>query len=521
MSYKFKVTLITGVTFLFMANSGFARTQSPNPGSKPNIIFLAIDDLNDWINPPGLGGLPGLKTPNFDRLRKMSMSFTNAHIPSPACAPSRVAIMTGVSPARSGITGWRNPKWREVPALKDVVTLEQFFKEKGYQTLAGGKIYHSLAPPRTMINESEEKGWDYYYPSFRIPIPISPRAPDSLISPKNFKGVQPEYFTWGPINQGDDYMADYQIVEWAKHELSKKYDKPLFLALGLTKPHDPWEVPRKYFDMYPLASVPDLEIKEDDLEDAFIHNRRALHRFITDNNQLKKVIQSYMATISFTDAMLGRFLDNFEKSDYAKNSIIVVWSDHGMHMGEKENWEKFTLWERSTKAPMFIIAPGITKPGTTTNTPVSMMDIFPTLVDLIGEKIPAYCDGESLVPMLKGLKKDHQPVLTSYELKEEGGANAGDGHTIRTNRYRYIYYPFINFEELYDHDTDKNEWNNIAYKAGSKKIILEHRKYMLEKVPGLTWKEGKPKGYTIQPDGTVRKDNYIKIQDLKETRWGI
>jgi arylsulfatase A-like enzyme len=140
------------------------------------------------------------------------MSFTNAHIPSPACAPSRVAIMTGVSPARSGITGWRNPKWREVPALKDVVTLEQFFKEKGYQTLAGGKIYHSLAPPRTMINESEEKGWDYYYPSFRIPIPISPRAPDSLISPKNFKGVQPEYFTWGPINQGDDYMADYQLL---------------------------------------------------------------------------------------------------------------------------------------------------------------------------------------------------------------------------------------------------------------------------------------------------------------------
>jgi arylsulfatase A-like enzyme len=126
--YKLKVTLFLSVTFFMLADSGFAWAQSPNPGSKPNIIFLAIDDLNDWINPEGLGGLPGLKTPNFDRLRKMSMSFTNAHIPSPACAPSRVAIMTGVSPARSGVTGWKHSQWRKVPALKDVATMEQFFK---------------------------------------------------------------------------------------------------------------------------------------------------------------------------------------------------------------------------------------------------------------------------------------------------------------------------------------------------------------------------------------------------------
>src|SRR5690606_1253962 len=109
--------------------------------STPNIIFISIDDLNDWINPIELGGIKGLQTPNFDRLRKMSMSFTNAHIPAAACAPSRVAIMTGVSSARSGVTGWRHANWRQVPALKDVVTLEQFFKEKGYTTLAGGKIY--------------------------------------------------------------------------------------------------------------------------------------------------------------------------------------------------------------------------------------------------------------------------------------------------------------------------------------------------------------------------------------------
>ena len=160
--FKLKETLFVCLAFLILTNSGFVWAQSAKQGTKPNIIFLAIDDLNDWINPAGLGGVPGLKTPNLDRLRKMSMSFTNAHIPSPACAPSRVSIMTGVSPARSGITGWKHPDWRKVPALSSLLTMEQFFKEKGYKTLAGGKIYHTLSPPRATLNQSEAKGWDFY-----------------------------------------------------------------------------------------------------------------------------------------------------------------------------------------------------------------------------------------------------------------------------------------------------------------------------------------------------------------------
>src|SRR5690606_7551502 len=335
-------------------SDGHCQNSNQLTGQKPNVIFIAIDDLNDWINPLEYGGLPGLKTPNFDRLRKLSMSFTNANVASPACAPSRVSLMTGVSPAISGVTGWKHANWHEVPALKNVTTIEQFFKGNGYKTLAGGKIYHSLAPPRATVNQSEAKGWDYYYPSFRIPIPFQVRAPEAIISPDNFKGIQPDYFTWGPIDLEDDYMADFQIVEWANHELSRSHEKPLFLAVGLTKPHDPWEVPQKYFDLYPLDEVPDLAIKEDDLEDAFIHVRRPLHRFITDNDQVKKVIQAYMATVTFTDAMLGRLLDGLEQTGALDNAIIVLWSDHGMHMGEKENWEKFTLWERSTRAPFFI-----------------------------------------------------------------------------------------------------------------------------------------------------------------------
>ncbi len=517
LNFLIKVILIQ-LIFLVLAFSCNAQVRSPS--AKPNVLFVSIDDLNDWVNPAEFGGIPGLKTPNFDRLAKMSMRFTNAHIPSPACAPSRAAIMTGVHPAKSGITGWGNPEWRKVPALRDVETIEQFFKNRGYTTLAGGKIYHTLAPPRATVNQSEAKGWDYYYPSLAIPIPFQVRAPLKEIDPKLFVGTQPDYFTWGPIAHSDEYMADYQIVEWANYQLSQKYEKPLFLAVGLTKPHDPWEVPQKYFDMYPLESVPEIKIKENDLSDAFIHGRRPLHKFIVDNDQQKKVVQAYMATISFTDAMLGRLLDVFEKSAYKDNTIIVLWSDHGMHMGEKENWEKFTLWERSTRAPLFISAPGVTKGGTSTHKPVGIIDLYPTLAELIGEKSPSYVDGESLVPMLKGKSFDHKGVVTGYVLKEAPDAPGGDAYTIRTDRYRYIYYPFINLEELYDHDTDDNEWNNIAYKPSSKEIIKEHRKLLSEQVKDLKWPGGSPKGYTILKDGIPQKDDYQSLQSISgTTKW--
>lgn len=508
-------TLAVDLIILLIALSGYAQNSGSN--KKPNVLFISIDDLNDWINPLDKGGIEGLKTPNFDRLKRMSMMFTNAHVPSAACAPSRASIMTGVHPAKSGITGWANPEWRKVPAMKNVLTIEQFFKEKGYTTLAGGKIYHTLSPPRAMVNQSEAKGWDYYFPSLAIPIPFQVRAPNSSIFPKPFVGNQPDYFTWGPINLGDEYMADYHIVDWANYQLSQKYDKPLFLAVGLTKPHDPWEVPQKYFDMYPLESVPEIPVKEDDLEDAFIHGRRPLHKFIVDNDQQKKVVQAYMATISFTDAMLGRLLDKFEESAFKDNTIIVLWSDHGMHMGEKENWEKFTLWERSTRTPLFVMAPGLTKGGSSTHVPVGILDLFPTLAELIGEQIPSYADGQSLVPMLTGKNFTHKPVVTAYSLKENAASPNGDGFTIRTARYRYIYYPFMNLEELYDHDTDDYEWTNIAYKSGSKKIVDEHRKLLLEQVKNLNWPGGLPKGYHVSADGLLHKTDYQKLSSVKNT----
>ena len=510
------------VFFLCLVTTSRAQQASNTKNKKPNVLFISIDDLNDWINTNSWTGRPGIKTPNFNRLAKMSMSFTNCQVPSPACAPSRAAIMTGVHPVRSGITGWRNPEWRKVPALQNVETIEQFFKARGYHTLGGGKIYHTQAPPRHIGHQTEARGWDYFFPSLQIPVPFQVRAPIESITINNITQIpQPDYFSWGPIPLDDQYMADYQVVDWANHELSRQHDKPFFLAVGITKPHDPWEVPQKYFDLYPIDSIRDVEVKKNDLLDAWNHGRRPLEKFIGDNKETKKVIQAYMANISFADAMLGRLLDGFEKSRYKNNTIIVLWSDHGMHMGEKENWEKFTLWERSLRAPLFFKVPGITRAGSSTHEPVGTIYFFPPLAEIIGENPPAYCDGESLLPILKDKGFNHKPVLSAYELKDSINAKPYDAYTIRTKRYRYIYYPSSGLEELYDHDVDTNEWNNIAYIPGNRKLIVHQRELLLQQVPNIAWSTNVPAGYKLLEDGNIQKLNYIPIEFLKQIKWWL
>jgi arylsulfatase A-like enzyme len=299
-------------------------------------------------------------------------------------------------------------------------------------------------------------------------------------------------------------MADYHVVDWARYQLSLKHDKPFFLAVGLWKPHDPWEVPQKYFDLYPLENIALPDCKEDDLIDALDHGRRWIHQWVIDNNQWEKVIQSYAASISFADAMVGRLLDALEKSDYANNTIVVLWSDHGMHMGEKENIEKFTLWEKSTRVPLLISAPGLTQPGSICEQPVSLMDLYPTLVELTGFDKPSHLDGNSLLPQLNNPGAPTSPVLSSYRFTWM--EQPVTGHAVRSNRYRYIYYPEINLEELYDHENDPNEWYNIAYKEGSKRIIDEHRKVILEMLPELAWSTGEPEGYSIDAEGNIWRD---------------
>ncbi|MGI9543990.1 MAG: sulfatase [Cyclobacteriaceae bacterium] len=489
------------------------NSQIPNIDEKPNILFIAIDDMNDWVG--FMNGHPGMNihTPNLDRFAAASMVFTNAHTPAPACAPTRAAILSGVHHARSGAENvhWGDgPKWREFEALKEVETLEQFFKNRGYETLGAGKIYHSQAPPWAPTSQVEPANWDFYYPSPYISHPYQIRAPEEVIYPS---GVDNEnrpgdngWWTWGPIPVEDEKMADYHVVDWANYQLSQKHDKPFFLAAGVWKPHDPWEVPQKYFDMYPLQDIVLPEVKKDDLEDAFDHGRRWIQKWVVENNQWEKVVQSYAASITFADAMLGRLLDALAESEHANNTIVVLWSDHGMHMGEKENIEKFTLWERSTRVPLIISVPGLTAAGSQCHQPVSLMDLYPTLVDLVGFDQPPHLDGNSLLPQIKDPLLTTAPVISSY--KFDWSKNPIIGHAVRSMRYRYIYYPEINLEELYDHETDPKEWDNIAYKRKNRKIIKEHRQTLSNMLPDLSWKAGHPTGYTVDSKGNVYKDNF-------------
>ena len=522
---KKKIISVFFVSLFILGLSKISKDEEQPEKHKPNIIFIAIDDINDWVG--YLGGHDGMKihTPNIDKLANESMIFTNAHTPSPACAPARAAILSGVHHARSGIqnTHWGDgPKWRNFPGLKDVETLEQFFKNRGYKTLGAGKIYHSQAPPWAPTSQIEPENWDFYYPSKFISHPYQIRAPKEVIYPEEVdnKGRpgdrdgtgESSWWTWGPIPVSDEKMADYHIVDWANYQLDLKHEKPFFLAVGTWKPHDPWEVPQKYFDLYPMKDVVLPTYRKNDLEDSFDHGRRWIQQWVEENKQWKKIIQSYAAAISFSDAMIGRLIDKIKNSSYANNTIIVLWSDHGMHMGEKENIEKFTLWERSTRVPLILSYPKMIKPGLRCDQPVSLMDIYPTLVELTGYEKPDHLDGKSLVPQIEDPSLLTSPVISSYQFSWTEKPYAA--HAVRSMNHRYIYYPDIGLEELYDHQIDHNEWFNVAYKPENKKIIENHRKVLLEMLPELTWNNQIPEGYIIDYKGNINVMNYSELSVL-------
>lgn len=409
---------------------------------KRNILFLAVDDLNDWL---GCMGGPAL-TPNFDRLAKQGVLFTSAHCAAPLCNPARTAIMTGRRPSTSGVYD-NNQPYNTAPLLEGAVTLNHHLKEQGYWTGTRGKIYHG-----TYGHFADTKNWD----------DIAPMPGDyRLDKPKPLAGAAGQgNFDFGPTASGDDEMNDFRVVNWASEQLQKKRNQPLFLAAGIYRPHLPWYVPQMYFDLYPLDKVNVPVAKEDDLNDVppegvkmALQNKD--HARITKAESWKKAVQAYLACISFADAMLGRLLRSLETSPYANDMDVILWSDHGWHLGEKQHWRKFTLWERSTRNVLMAKFAGITKPGGNCARPVSMIDIYPTLVDVCGLPKPAGLEGQSLRPWLANPKAPKpDPVVTTYRR---------NNHAVRAQDWRYIRY-HDGGEELYDRRQDPNEWTNLAAK---------------------------------------------------------
>lgn len=434
------------LTSLFAAMVAPATTMA---AETPNVLFIAVDDLRDWVG--HLEGHPNAHTPNIDRLARRGVSFTRAYCAAPLCNPSRVSLLTGVAPSRSGVYG-NGEKMRE--KLPDAVTLPQHFRASGYSARGSGKIFHG----------NDADSWDDFFVAARGNPSASVKRDPNL--PKR------AWTPWGPLDGDDGDMYDVKTANWIISELKKPQEKPFFLAYGLTKPHLTWEVPQKYFDLHPLDGIQLPPVKEGDLDDvpAFgkrlarevhtVSNARDVsakpdgdHANVIANNQWLKAVQAYLATISFADAQIGRVLDALDRSEYADNTIIVLWGDHGWHLGEKEHWRKHALWDVSTRTPLIFVAPtGIAK-DRLCQRPVSLIDIYPTLVDLCGLPAREGLDGQSLVPLLENpaLKWDRPAVMT-YGL---------NNHAVQTERWRYIQY-HDGGQELYDHDRDPNEWTNLA-----------------------------------------------------------
>ena len=457
--------MILQILFTTLFATLFAFTALPtNAGEKPHILFIAIDDLNDYISP--LDHHPGVRTPNFERLAKRSVTFTNAHCAAPACHPSRVAVMTGVHPAASGIYqnlfSSHGPRWRhESPVLKDAVVLSQHFRDHGYRAVGAGKIFHALqCTPGDSQNDPE--AWDDYRGDPLDPISGDWPRPDFGNRDQNagFEGKRPlSHFLFGaaPVELSTA-EGDGAVVDWAAAQMNPAGDSPLFLAVGLFRPHIPFEVPQKWFDLYPIDNVQLPDYLENDLADARPHGREAWHQWVTDNGQWKHLMQGYLASISYVDNELGRLLDALDASPMAKNTIIILWSDHGFHLGEKKNWEKFALWEQTTRVPLFIHAPGVSKDGEVTRQPTTLTDLYPTLCKLAGLPIPAQCTGKSVVAQLRDPGTlDARTSLTSFTFN----GDIEPSHGLSNSKYRYIVYP-DGFEELYDLETDRGEFTNLA-----------------------------------------------------------
>jgi len=443
---------------------------------KPNILFIAIDDQNDWIG--HMGGHPMAKTPHLDKLASRGTTFLNAHCNAPLCNPSRTSLLLGLRPSSTGIYGL-SPWFRTVSALKDRVALPQHFANHGYSTAATGKIYHGGTGSGAGKGKGKGPAKEAHKPEFQVTAPyggVGSKPPQKLI-PATPMGNNP-LMDWGvwPLDNDDTGKGDYQVASWTVDQIkAAPRDKPFFLAAGFFLPHVPCYATQKWFDLYPDDDSVLPKVLETDRDDTprfswNLHWRLPEPRlkWVKENNQWRNLVRSYLACTSFVDAQIGRLMTALDEAGIADNTIIVLWGDHGWHLGEKGITGKNTLWDRGTKVPLIFAGPGI-KPSQRCTQPAELMDIYPTLIDLAGLPMRNDLEGISLLPQLKNASsKKERPAITTH--------NQGN-HGIRSERWRYIHYA-DGSEELYDMQQDPNEWHNLAGKSEYATIIADHKKWL-------------------------------------------
>ncbi|TWT80720.1 Arylsulfatase [Planctomycetes bacterium CA13] len=423
----------------------------------PNVLFIAIDDLNDWIG--CLGGHPNAVTPNIDRLARRGVLFSNAHSQAPICGPSRASLFTGLLPSTSGIYGQISDK--QIPLASPIAArarlLPDYFEDYGYKTLACGKLFHN--GDRAGVFD------DYGGQASFGPKPKKRFKYDPAWFPDKMGSTQTD---WGAFPETDAEMPDDKIAAYGVEKLKQQHDKPFFLAVGFMRPHVPWYVPQKWFDMHPVENIKLPPYIANDLDDVPEISRQVndlpampTTEWAIEENEWKNIVQSYLACTTFVDAQVGKVLDALRQSPYRDNTIVILWSDHGYHLGEKNRFAKQALWDRANRMPLIIATPD-RRHGAICSKPVGLIDLYPSLLDLCALPANTVNDGRSLAPLLANPNATWDAVtITTY-----GPGN----HAIQTERYRFYQYEDGSLE-LYDHAEDPNEWKNLALDPSMKDVL--------------------------------------------------
>jgi arylsulfatase A-like enzyme len=413
---------------------------------RPNVLFIAIDDLNDWVG--CLKGHPQVQTPNMDRLAARGTLFADAHCQAPLCNPSRTSILTGLRPSTTGVYALA-PWFRTAKGFERTETLFQFFHRHGYTTMTCGKVFHDAYPPKLdRVDGKEVDVWGH--------------AGGWTARPKTKFVTTPDpnpLVDWGIFPDRDEDQDDWKVADWAIEHLRKPPNGSFFLSVGFRHPHVPCYASKKWFDLYPEKTLQLPPVKDDDRDDlprfaSYLHWSLPEPRlaWLKEHHQWKPLVRAYLASVSFVDSQVGRVLDALKDTGLEENTVVVLWSDHGWHLGEKGITGKNTLWERSTHVPLIFAGPGIAG-GARCERPAELLDLYPTLAELAGLPAKDGIEGHSLTPQLREAKAERKwPAITTHNQ---------NNHAVRTERWRYIRYA-DGSEELYDRATDPNEWTNLA-----------------------------------------------------------
>ncbi len=438
---------------------------------RPNVLFMMADDLNNSL---GCYGHPLVKTPNLDKLAARGVRFQNAACQFPLCGPSRNSILTGLYPNSTGILT-NSQLFRQT--IPNHISLPQAFRRDGYFAARIGKLYHYGVPNSIGTNGHDDPAsWE---------LELNPAGCDRLLEhsnifsliPGNFGGTLSWYASPRPDEQHTDGLQA-KDAEWVLERCARDKDRPFFLALGFFRPHTPYVSPEKWFQGYPEADMPVVQgVKEDqaDLPAPALGSYKKEQDKLTDDLR-RQAVQAYFASISFMDAQAGKVLDALDRLGLADNTIVVFTSDHGYHLGEHGLWQKQSIFEESARVPLLIAGPGAKK-GAVANTPVGLIDLYPTLAELCSVRAPENLQGQSLAPILKDPDAKGRGWVLSQVVRGGGfkrqGASAatGDngkrifGYALRTDRWRYTEWDEGKAgKELYDHEKDPKELTNLADK---------------------------------------------------------